>query len=428
MADWELLGIILGIIVSIGIIYLSLYKIIINIIEYKRRISFNRKICDPLVESRNEFLEENYGIDPYKEFKNIKVEKNSSNTTDKNEREDFTAVLFPSIFYQDLENLNLDAIAIIIDLGIKKPIRDKLMRKGLEYEEADEIANENSKEILESTAKIIIKRRKSIEELKSKISQDENITIKRRFIKRNYDTIKKIIREKYHNNLKENFEKYLHSNKEYKELIKEDVSEIIKTIRTRREIKEELDVRGIKDQSFSRASIDKLLALKNSFLTNIKRVNEIGNRSEEIYAIILENPGMYETEMKTRFGVPQPTISIYCEEMAKNNLVIKDRYSTIGNILFLYPKLSSEEINKHKESLEGYEIGVITRIVKKGNDIILEEYENFKINTNIIQLDASKYIGYKVFLKVKVENASMIILAFGVVETTQQSLKEFLNK
>ena len=137
---------------------------------------------------------------------------------------------------------------------------------------------------------------------------------------------------------------------------------------------------------------------------------------------------MYETEMKTRFGVPQPTISIYCEEMAKNNLVIKDRYSTIGNILFLYPKLSSEEINKHKESLEGYEIGVITRIVKKGNDIILEEYENFKINTNIIQLDASKYIGYKVFLKVKVENASMIILAFGVVETTQQSLKEFLNK
>ena len=105
MADWELLGIILGIIVSIGIIYLSLYKIIINIIEYKRRISFNRKICDPLVESRNEFLEENYGIDPYKEFKNIKVEKNSSNTTDKNEREDFTAVLFPSIFYTEEEFL-----------------------------------------------------------------------------------------------------------------------------------------------------------------------------------------------------------------------------------------------------------------------------------------------------------------------------------
>jgi len=431
MVDSTITWVVLGAIAAAITIYMFLEKYTQRIIDYFRMRSFNRKFCDPLTLLRNETVEESYGIDPYHEFKDIKVEHGDSEKSEPIQREKFTAFVFSPRVYRDKNNFDLDAITILIEWGVKRPIRENLIKNGLEYDDADEIAIGDTKEIIEKTYGTLIKKRKSIEELKSNISQQENTSTKRKFIKKNYDELRNIVRKNYNKNLKEEYNKYLHSNKEYQQITKNDVNEIIRGIKSKKIIKDELDVRGGKNQTFTRTTMDRLKDIKHAFLTNrnsfVKRVNEIGNRSEEIYCLILENPGLYEMEMSDRFDIPQPTISIYCEEMSKNELVIKDKYCTVGNIVYLYPHFNKEDILKYHKQLSGYEVAIIAKLLGKDNNVYLEEFDSFVLDKSLINMSLTGLIGYKLFLKVRIDDSRLILTSYGIVESKskQESLKKF---
>jgi hypothetical protein len=431
MINWEIVGAIVGVIAGFTAIYLFLDKTLPRIIDYFKLKKYNKHICSVIVELRNEYLEEIYDMNTAEDVKDFVIEKSHSGYQKPIEKEEFVAFAFPSSTYNSIKNLDLDGISLIIEWGIKREIRENLTKRGIDYEDADELAKEDTKDFVEKKLGKVIKKRKSIEAIKTKVSREETVSVRRTYIKRNYTKIREVVRKSFNNNLKESYEKYMYNSKEYKDLIKTDITEIIKGVRARKSLREELDIRKAKGEGFNKNTTEKLIDLKKAFLTNraafIKRINAMSNRSEEIYSLILANPGLYELEMSNLFNIPQPTISIYCDEMSKKKFVIKDTFSTTGNYVYLYPLFTNEEIKENLNALMGYDIGIITKVRKKENIIYLELYDAFKIDLSSTNIsDMERFLGCEVFLKVRFNKDTITVLSVGVVK--QKIKQEALTK
>ena len=439
-----MIGIIFGAVGGIAaalVIVEAIFKPIRKVIDHRRIRKYNKDVCGPVISMRNEFLEENYGAD-VKDLKPFKIEKTNGATSSVEDFVEFTLFRFHSnTYYKNTDkNLNLTAFNLIIDWGVKRTIKELFTHKGLPEEDADEISKAETEVFLESKIKgRLIPKDYIIRTLKTKLYQDTPTSPVRNFIRKNSGDVRSFVRENFKSvNLVDKYKVFLGSNKDYKKATKDDVDVIISGLQFRKNIKDDpgVDLRGIKPTSFNRVTKENLKDLKKAFLKSrkdfIKKINSISNRSEQIYALILEYPGRYEVQMSTEFRVPQPTISIYCDQMEKDGFVIKDTYSTPGNYVYLYPRFTFAEMKLGASFLLNYEIVITGKLMKKRmGKYFLEGYKELELNLESIKFNLSNFLGCKLLLRGTLASdfSFSVILPFGIMEgkTKQKSLGSYVD-
>jgi len=420
---------IVGIITAV----IAVSKLVPPSLELYWRKRYNKNICSVIIKLRDKFIKDKYNVDPVDFTKPFLIEKGKETNPTYRTREDFVVFLLPSSSYKSVKNLDLDTLTLLLEWGVKKPIKDVLTYKGLDEEDANEIAIEEVKEFTETNLpETLVKKLRDVEYIKKKIIENQSTSLKGTLIRKNINKIKNVVRSNFKGNLKKKYDEYWKNQPAYNKLVENDVNEILKMVQKVKVIKDDYEVED-KEFKFGRSSKEKLIELKTAFLNSrkkfIQKVNQIDNRSEQILALILEYPGKYEMEMNKSFGIPQPTISIYSEVMVKNGLVIKDNFSTKGNYVFLYPRFSKVEIQKNLDRLKNYEVLFIDKLIVKKGEIFFECLKEVKVTFNLGRMNIKNYAGTKVITKARVEeDKSLSITWIGIYKprTQQESLHRYI--
>jgi len=402
----------------------------IDDIKLKR---FNNKYCIPISKERDPYLKQEYGIE-FEEPQPFLIGKTESEKPHTEEHDAYTLILLRSEYWKNAKDISLDALTLILLYGVRKPVLDELKKKGLDIETAEEISTQATQRFIERLDSKIVKSKSSKDRLKVKISENDTNSPKKEIIRKESERVKKLIRENYSKpGLKDKFNNYLANNREYTELMKDDVGEILKIKQRLRKIKEDSVIETVwgKEIKFGRHAKDKMTEIKAAFLSNhstfIRRVKKIDCRSEQIFALILAYPGRYyELEMSRVFDIPQSTVSNYAERMDKDLFIIKDTYSAKGNYVYLFPYFTLEDIKWHIRLInKSGELALIGKIFEKKSIFSLEGYEELRLLGDRL----SSYLGNRVFVRGKLNlDASLSISFISIIEPegVQTSLPRFM--